>query len=156
MTAKSEREILVSGRSFDSIFSYTAGKAGSRFLRELRDNKKILGARCPNCRKVWVPARSTCVHCFTQLEEIEQVGASGIVTTFSVVAISRDNYHLSPPFILGIIQLDGADNGIVHFIGDVDPLNLRIGMKVEAVFNDARIGSILDIKHFRPIEILGS
>ena len=150
MEIQSEEEILIAERNFDSIFSYTAGVTRSKFLTELRDNKKIVGTKCPNCGMVWVPARSTCVKCFASMKEFVEVGNTGIVTTYSVVNIFREFYPLKPPFIFGIIHLDGADTGLVHFIGDVNPKDMKIGMKVQAVFKEERIGSILDIKYFKP------
>ena len=146
-----EEEILVAERNFDSIFSYTAGIIRSKFLTELRDNKKIVGTRCPNCNLVWVPARSTCVKCFASLKEFVEVGNTGIVTTYSVVNTYQKFYPLKPPFILGIIQLDGADTGLVHLIGEVNPEDVKLGMRVMAVFKDERIGSILDIHYFKPV-----
>ena len=47
--------------------------------------------------------------------------------------------------------MDGADTGLVHFIGGIDPERLKTGMKVQAVFKEERVGSILDIEHFKPI-----
>lgn len=145
-------EILVAERNFDSIFTYTAGTIRSRFLTEIRDNKKFVGTRCGHCDLVWVPARSTCVKCFAPLNEFVDVSDTGTVTTCSVVNISRDFYPLKPPFVLGIIQLEGADTGLVHFIGEVDPEKVKAGMKVQAVFKEERTGSILDVKYFRPVK----
>jgi len=48
--------------------------------------------------------------------------------------------------------LDGADTGFVHMLGEVDFDRLEIGMRVQAVFNDERTASVLDIKHFKPID----
>jgi uncharacterized OB-fold protein len=42
----------------------------------------------------------------------------------------------------------------VHYLGDIDPEEVYMGLEVEAVFKDAaeREGSILDIECFRPVE----
>jgi uncharacterized OB-fold protein len=148
---KEKEEILVAERDFDSIFSYSAGTTRSGFLTEIRDNKKIVGTKCPNCNMVWVPARSICVKCFAHLEEFVEVGNAGEVISYSVVNTSQTFYPLKPPFVIGIIRLDGADTGLVHFIGGVDSKDVKIGMRVQAVFSEERIGSILDIKHFKPV-----
>ena len=50
-------------------------------------------------------------------------------------------------------QLDGADAGLVHFINEIKPEDVKIGMRVEALFKEDRIGSILDIKYFKPYGI---
>jgi hypothetical protein len=57
-----------------------------------------------------------------------------------------------PPVIYGIIQLDGAGTGFVHMLGEVKSEELRVGMRVKAVFREERKASILDIKYFRPLK----
>ncbi len=57
-----------------------------------------------------------------------------------------------PPFVYGVIKMDGADTGLVHLIDGVDPDKVKVGMRVEAVIAKEREGTILDIKHFRPIK----
>jgi uncharacterized OB-fold protein len=41
----------------------------------------------------------------------------------------------------------------MHLLGEVDPQQVEIGMKVQAVWKPAeeREGSILDIKYFKPV-----
>ena len=149
--ARRKEEILIAERHFDSIYNYDAGTIRSRFLTEIRDNKKIFGTRCPHCNRVYVPARSTCLQCFASLSDFAKVADTGTVTTYSIINSSQTYYPSEPPFIYGIIQLDGADTGLVHFIGGVDPQKVRVGMRVKAVFKEERIGSILDIRYFKPI-----
>ncbi len=36
-------------------------------------------------------------------------------------------------------------------MGEVDPEQVQIGMRVEAVFKEEREGNIFDIRYFRPI-----
>jgi uncharacterized OB-fold protein len=150
MSIRTEEEILIAERNFDSIFSYTAGTIRSRFLTEIRDNKRIVGTKCPHCGKVWVPARSTCMKCFGSLKDFVAVSDRGTVTTYSVINCSQPFYPAKSPFVFGIIQLDGADTGLVHLLSEIDPEDVKIGMKVQAVFKEERIGSILDIKYFKP------
>ena len=40
-------------------YRYSAGEATSRFLRGIAQGK-ILGQRCPSCKKVYVPPRGSC------------------------------------------------------------------------------------------------
>jgi uncharacterized OB-fold protein len=37
-------------------------------------------------------------------------------------------------------------------LGEVKPEELRVGMRVKAVFREERKASILDIKYFRPLK----
>ena len=151
MATKQEEEILIAERNFDSIFSYTAGTIRSKFLTEIRDNSKIVGTRCHNCDMVWVPARSTCIKCFASLKDFVEVSDTGTITSYSVVNHSESFYPDKSPFVFAIIQLEGADTGLVHLIGEVDPDDVKMGMKVKAVFKGKRIGSIRDIRYFKPV-----
>ncbi|MCA1727725.1 MAG: zinc ribbon domain-containing protein, partial [Actinobacteria bacterium] len=41
-------------------YRYTPGEAGSRFFREVTDHQRLVGQRCPECGKVYVPPRAFC------------------------------------------------------------------------------------------------
>jgi uncharacterized OB-fold protein len=123
-----------SERNFDSIFSCTAETIRSRFLTEIRENKKIVVTKCPNCGMVGMPARSTCVKSFAGLKEFVEVGDTSTVTTYSVINTFREFYPLKPPSIFGMIHLGGADNGWVPMMGDVNPKDMEIGKVAEVKF----------------------
>jgi uncharacterized OB-fold protein len=130
---------------------YAAGAVGSRFLIELRDRKRIMGTRCPACNRVYVPARSICKDCFGQLSDWVQVSDKGTLLTYTICNQPNPVQPAEAPVAYGIIQLDGADTGFVHMLGEVDPEQLRVGMRVQAVFKPEREASILDIKYFKPL-----
>lgn len=130
---------------------YSAGAVGSRFLIEIRDKKRIMGTRCPTCNRVYVPARSICKDCFGQLDELVEVSDKGTVLTYTVCNQPNPVQPVETPLVYGIVQLDGADTGFVHMLGEVNPEQLRIGMRVQAVFKEEREASILDIKYFKPL-----
>ncbi len=131
--------------------TYYAGEMGSRFLVEIRDNKRIMGTRCPKCNMVYVPARSICVECIDKLSEWVEVSNKGTLVTFCIDHEPSVVQPVKPPIIYGTVHLDGADTGFVHMLGEVDPKQLKIGMEVEAVFKDEREGSILDIHDLKPL-----
>jgi uncharacterized OB-fold protein len=133
--------------------TYSAGAVGSRFLIELRDNKRIMGTRCPTCNLVYVPARSVCRDCFGQLSEWVEVSQQGTLLTYAVAYQGNAVQPSALPITYGIVQLDGADTGFVHMLGEVAPAQLKVGMKVKAVFKvkKDRVASILDIKYFKPL-----
>ena len=130
---------------------YAAGAVGSRFLIQLRDKKKILGTRCPTCNRVYVPARSICKDCLGQLKQWVEVSDKGTLLTYTICNEPNSMQPAETPLAYGIIQLDGADTGFVHMLGEVEPEQLRIGMRVQAVFREEREASILDIRYFRPL-----
>jgi len=131
--------------------TYYAGPVGSRFLSELRDKKRIMGIRCPTCNRVYVPPRATCKVCFNKLEEWVEVSDKGTLLTYAIVRQPSPVQPVEPPFAYGIVHLDGADTGFVHLLGEVELDRLRIGMRVQVVFKEERVGSILDIKYFKPL-----
>jgi uncharacterized OB-fold protein len=133
---------------------YTCGLAGERFFREIMNNGQLLGTHCPSCQYTYVPPTLFCERCFARLEDWVNVGPEGMVDSFTMLNISLDGTPLDEPDILALIQLDGADSVLVHRLGDVSPDELRIGMRVKAVLEPRRKreGSILDIRHFAPVE----
>jgi uncharacterized OB-fold protein len=77
---------------------------------------------------------------------------TGTVETYTVVHYSEPGLHpKKPPFVYGVIKMDGADTGLVHLIDGVDPDKVKVGMRVQAVMAKERDGHITDIKHFKPI-----
>lgn len=144
-------EVIIHPRTRLWKYYHYAGPVRSRFLVELRDNKRIMGTKCPICNRVFVPARPTCFVCLNPMDEWTVASDQGTLMTYTVVYQAEPSYPVETPFIYGIIKLDGADTGIAHIIDEVSPETLKIGMRVQAVFGDERVGSILDIKYFRPI-----
>jgi len=132
---------------------YTAGLAGERFFREIKDNGRFLGTRCPECGLTYVPPRLYCEQCFAHLEEWVEVPSTGRVHTFTVVHFDLDGNPLPDPRVIAFIRLDSTDGGLVHYLGEVEPDQVCIGMCVEAVFKEKaeRKGGILDIAYFRPV-----
>ncbi len=147
-----EQPMILNDR-FDLPVLSTAGKIGSRFLTELRDNQRIMGLKCPECNIVYVPPKSVCT-CYRQLDEWVEVSSEGVLTAATVVNESYSDLYQpkQAPYGLGIIKLDGADTGLCHFVNETDASKLTVGARVKAIFKDKRDASILDIDHF---EIVG-
>ncbi len=132
-------------------YSWDAGVAVGRFLDGLRAGK-ILGRECRRCERVLVPPRMFCERCFRETDGWIEVEHTGTVQTYSICHVSWDMQPLDPPEIPAVISIDGSDGGFLHMLGEVEPEAVRIGMDVEAVWKPVgeRVGSILDIAHFRP------
>jgi uncharacterized OB-fold protein len=130
---------------------YTYGLAGERFFRAIKDDGTILGTLCPNCERTYVPAALFCERCMSQLEEWVDVGTIGEVHTFTLLYENYDGSPQEDPEIVVFVEF--ADGGIIHRLDEVDPEDVVIGMRVEAVFKPKaeRQGSILDISHFKPV-----
>ena len=133
-------------------FSYAAGETASRFLVALRDEQKIFGTRCPACARVLVPARSFCPRCSVETTDWVEVGPAGALVAFALIERAASHHPRPAPFAYGLIRLDGADVNFVHLIGGAPLDSLAVGMRVAPVFATARVGSILDIAYFKPVE----
>jgi len=130
---------------------YTYGLAGERFFRALKDDGVILGSYCPNCDHTYVPATVFCERCLDELNDWDDMGLEGELHTFTVLFVGYDGEPLETPEVVGLVSF--GDGGIVHRV-DADPDELFIGMPMRAVLKPAaeRVGSILDIEGFKPVQ----
>jgi len=130
---------------------YTYGLAGEKFFRTIKDEGRILGTYCPECVHTYVPATVFCERCLGKLDTWVDVGIKGEVVTFTFLNVNYDGSSLEKPEIIAFVRF--ADGGLVHHLGEVELDQVEIGMSVEAVFKPKtkRIGSILDIKYFKPV-----
>ncbi len=141
----SKTPIRVEG-DFPVYFRYTAGIAGEKFLREIKDNGKLVASRCPKCNLNYLPPRIYCERCMSKLDEYVQVENTGTVETFTTCHQDADGNELSEPVTVALVRFPSTYGGIVHKVkGEVS-----IGDKVRIVFKEkaTRSGSILDIECF--------
>jgi uncharacterized OB-fold protein len=131
---------------------YTYGLAGERFFRAIKDEAKILGTYCSKCDVTYVPAATFCERCLNHLDQWVDVGLLGEIITFTLLYFNEDGSARQEPEVLAFVRF--GNGGLIHRLGEIDPANVSIGMKVEAVFKppEDRQGSILDIAYFKPIE----
>lgn len=132
-------------------YTIRPGVAMTRFLGGIAQGR-IVAQRCPRCRKVYVPPRGSCPTCAVATEEDVELADRGIVTTFSIVRIPTPGLALRPPYCSAAILLDGADIPFLHLVGDVDVDQVRMGMRVEAVWvaPEERGPTVESIRWFRP------
>lgn len=140
-------------------YAWSVGEVGSRFFREFK-RKRIMGTRCPKCKRVLVPPRKFCPRCFVDTKDWVLVSDVGKIRTYTIVYYSYPGQVREPPYAIGVIDLDGADTGFSHYIGGVnlkDPneagKSIRIGDRVKATWKKRREGNIFDITHFAPITL---
>jgi uncharacterized OB-fold protein len=129
---------------------YTYGLAGEKFFRTLKDEGKILGTYCPHCDHTYVPAAAFCERCLGKLDDWIDMGTIGDVVTYTMLNVALDGSPLKKPEIIAFIRF--GDGGLIHHLGEIEPEQVEIGLMVKAVFlpTSKRIGSILDIKYFKP------
>ncbi|MEM2446418.1 MAG: Zn-ribbon domain-containing OB-fold protein [Candidatus Bathyarchaeia archaeon] len=135
-------------------YAWDAGVAIGRYLAELKEGR-IIGRKCRKCRRIMVPPRMFCEHCFRPTDEWVYLKDTGTVLTFSLCYVTWDMVRIKEPQIPAVIQIDGASRGmgIMHLLGEVDPQEVRVGMRVKAVWKppEERTGAITDILYFKPL-----
>ncbi len=136
----------------ETDYIYTLGIAGEKFFIEIKDNERILGAKCKRCGDIYVPPRLYCEKCFAKLAEWVELGTKGVVHTFTVAYVDVNGAKLKHPITYALIKFHGAKGGLVHRLGEVEPHEVQMGMRVEAVFKpqSERTANINDIKYFKP------
>lgn len=129
-------------------YLYSLGEV-SPFFREIIDNKKLLGSKCPKCAKVWMPPRGYCPDCYeaTQWVPLTGVGTVRSSTYCYFIGMSGDLLRfIDLPYVFALIQLDGTDTFLAHGVKPKEQAMGEIitGTRVKAVFRDERKGSIAD------------
>lgn len=137
----------------------SAGDHASRFFRELKEKGRIMGTRCPSCKKVLIPPRAFCERCFVPTGEWVQVADEGTVEAFSINYMQYEGLP-KPPYAIAFVHLEGADTNLMHFLGGVDlkdpkkaTRKLKVGTRVKAVWKEKgkREGRMTDIRYFKPV-----
>jgi uncharacterized OB-fold protein len=104
---------------------------------------------CPSCGAIRMPPGPCCGRCHgTELKWFEVPG-TGRVHTFTV---TRRAFHKAlegyVPYVLAVIELDNGDGArLISNVVEIDPNDVRIGLKVEVVWD--RVGEAT-IPRFRP------
>ena len=153
-----DQELIVSRQVLSIPQRFSTGPVMGRFLRELRDNQRIMANKCPQCGRHQLPPREVCAVCRVEATEWEELGPEGVIHEFDVV------YYASPdpltgetrrtPYVACWVHLDGTQGHapLWHLLDAPDPEKVRCGLRVRVVYADERKGAMTDIKHFEIIE----
>ncbi|GAB4424863.1 MAG: Zn-ribbon domain-containing OB-fold protein [Turneriella sp.] len=144
-------EFIVHQSKIKVPYTWSVGETGSRFLRALRDEKKLLANKCPKTGQVFCPPKLNSPYTLEPITEWVELPGTGTVQTFTRRHYSSRAATAGSPDIYALIKLDGATQMLPHFLGEVNFAEVRHGLRVSAVFRDERVGHILDIKYFKPL-----
>jgi hypothetical protein len=150
-----EGRILHNYDRLEGRYAWDTGIAIGRYLAALKEGY-LLGGRCHTCRRTVIPPRLVCELCYRPMGELVPLQDTGTVNTYSLCYVTWDVQRISQPEIPAVIEIDGASplHGILHKLGEVDPQQVHIGMRVRAVWKEAaeRQGAITDILYFKPLQ----
>jgi len=132
-------------------YRHSASLEESRYLRGLAQGR-LLGQRCPECRKVYIPPRGACPTDGVPTEEEVELPDTGTVTTFCIVNVPFLGQRITPPYVSAYVLLDGADIPLMHLVLGCAADEVRMGMRVKAQWRPREEwGTTLgNIDHFRP------
>ncbi len=135
---------------------HTASRPESAFLRALEQGRLLAGrTRSRGAEKagpVYFPAREADPATGRQLDEFIELSDAGTVTTFAIINIPFAGQRIKPPYVAAYVLLDGADIPVLHLVSDIDADQVRMGMRVQAVWKprDEWGLGIDNIEYFRP------
>lgn len=138
---------------WEITYTHSADPVTAHFLRTLRDEGRLLGIRCPRCKRVLAPPRPVCDRDFCRTEGWVELGDSGSLELFTIMYLAVKGLP-DPPYVLCYVKPDGADTAVpgrLHGV-DLDDLDaalerLLIGARVGISTIEQRRGRITDI-HF--------
>jgi uncharacterized OB-fold protein len=140
-------------------YDWSTGKYVGHLYAETKENKKMVGNRCPKCKEIWLPPTVVCPKCKVDMGwdwvELPQTGTV-YQYTYLVMPLWDPHYgeKWANPYPSAIILLD---NGVFcrHWLEETDKEKLKVGVRVQAVWKedyDERGQGYGDIRFFRTIE----
>ncbi|MFX1364288.1 MAG: Zn-ribbon domain-containing OB-fold protein [Promethearchaeota archaeon] len=134
-------------------FAFWVGQYMDKFYDAL-ENKKIIGNKCPKCGNVFVPPRKICGECNEKLSlnddwiDLTDIGVLKNYTVTNYKVSDRSSRKVKKPQIIGMVQIDGSNSAIVYRLLDLEPKDVKIGMKLKIVWQEKTKGDPSDIKGF--------
>jgi uncharacterized OB-fold protein len=130
---------------------HTASHEESAYLRAIAEGK-LLGAKTGERGKVYFPPHGADPATGLPTTDFVELPDKGTVTTFAIINIPFQGQRIKPPYVAAYVLLDGADIPFLHLVADIDAHEVRMGMRVEAVWRprDEWGFGIDNIEYFRP------
>jgi uncharacterized protein len=131
-------------------YEHTVSPGETSYLLALAEGR-LIGQRCPVCGKVYLPPRGACPVDGVPTEEEVELPDTGLVTTFCVVNVPFLGQQFPSPYVAASVLIDGADIAFQHLILGCPPDEVRMGMRVRAVWKpreERDVGQGID--HFEP------
>ncbi len=146
-------EIVKTSVPITFMYKNRVGRSLETYINGLK-GKKIVGAKCPRCKKVYVPPRTVCGKCHKLLDNIIELDQQGVLKSFTVAYVNIINGEIKDtqePYVIGLIKLKGASSLLSAVIKASSPGAVKTGMKVRAVWKDTTRGDYNDLAYFEPV-----
>ncbi len=110
---------------------------------------ELLLQKCSQCGNYRYPPSPICPNCFSQDFKWEKASGKGEIYTYTVVRVPLSpEWEPYVPYVLATIKLDEGVR-MVATVVDCKPEDVKIGMQVQVVFNDAT--ERFTIPEFKPV-----
>ncbi|MFZ2510867.1 MAG: OB-fold domain-containing protein [Gordonia sp. (in: high G+C Gram-positive bacteria)] len=128
--------------------AHAATEEESWYLEGLR-NGKLLGGRVATGEVYFPPRQASPADGSRTVARVE-LADTGTVTTFCIVNVPFLGQQIKPPYVAAYVLLDGADIPFLHLILDCPAEDVRMGMRVKAVWRpkDEWEHTLRNISHF--------
>ncbi|MFC9968330.1 Zn-ribbon domain-containing OB-fold protein [Nocardia ignorata] len=135
----------------DMSYKHTASPQESVYLRGLAEGK-LIGGRSEAGGAVYFPPRGANPTDGTPTDDLVELPDKGTVTTFCIVNVPFLGQRIKPPYVAAYVLLDGADIPFLHLVLGCEASEVRMGMRVEAVWKPREEWghALANIDHFRP------
>lgn len=119
-----------------------------RFWRNQQSRYNLVGVKCTSCGNIYFPPRSLCPGCrrLGKLEKFKLRGR-GEVVTYTVIHTATEGFGDQAPYVMAIIRMEEGPQ-LTAQIADCDPTEVRIGMKVEAIFRKIHEDGAAGLIHY--------
>lgn len=109
---------------------------------------ELLVQQCAGCGRLRFVPTELCPACHSPRATWSRVRGTGTVYTYTVVHRAPTPYYQAEaPYALAYVELDEGPRVPTRLV-DVDPDEVEVGMRVEAVFDD--VDTDLTLYRFRP------
>ena len=124
----------------------------ARFWRETPVRYNLGGCRCPTCLTVYFPPRSVCPVCTQHRHSIGrlepfQLSGEGEVVSYTVVHDPAEGFEMQVPYALAIVKTKEGPQ-LTAPVVDIEPKDVRIGLKVRATFRKLREEGKAGVIHY--------
>ncbi|MFX0186933.1 MAG: Zn-ribbon domain-containing OB-fold protein [Candidatus Hodarchaeota archaeon] len=148
-----EKVIITNKGMVRAEFNFWVGKYMDKFYDNL-ENKKIIGNKCTKCGVVFVPPRKICGNCNLVISldqnwvDLPNTGTLMNYTITPYKVTERGSRNVKKGQIIGLINIDGSNTGIVYKLLNMEPGEVKTGMKVKIEWAEKTKGAPSDIKGF--------
>ncbi len=108
-----------------------------RYWREIPYRYRLVGKKCKKCGAIHYPPRPVCDRCKSTDLEDYKLSEEGVVESFTTLYITPMGFGYYKPYVIAIVRLNDGVRVLAQ-LTDVDPSEVKVGMKVRAVFRRVR------------------